>query len=555
MPKCIYLYILLLFPFNFCQAQITIKSLTQGKAKVTEYDVEFISSYSNPKRLGYITEKRLAYLMGAASYQSPFKPLPRDNNDIDSMVNVLTELGFDVIVVKDGNLDAFKKGFDKLQGVLMDPASDYKVALFYFSGHGTQWQSKQFLIPRNFPEIPSSLSSPERTVFYNNHSVQLHKYIEPLILNKIPKIMVMVDACRVEDAKGDVGQDLLNESIQAAQVLSYPNVHVLNATQPGKTASAGINDKKNSLFTEAVLHFIRQENLSHADFAYEVTNYCYLLEGQAPTPGGNPHRGFSFNPKNPSPNLYPLLSKNQTSTTPQTNSTINEPILPTTNTRFNVKTFTRHDITIEYVEIVSGSFMEGSPLSESERENNEYNLQRSVDKFNLGVTEVTFNQYDAFCDATHRKKPNDEGWGRGNRPVINVSGDDVTAFCNFMECRLPTEEEWEYACRAGSSTPFNTGNNLTTQQANYNGGFPYKNNVKGVFIGKTLPVKSFEPNSWGLYDMHGNVEEWCANKFIKLVYEYRGGSWNDNARYCRSAYSDTSNLISKERGFRVVCPR
>ena len=227
--------------------------------------------------------------------------------------------------------------------------------------------------------------------------------------------------------------------------------------------------------------------------------------------------------------------------------------------------------TIEWVSIPAGTFTMGSPTSEADRMNDETQHQVTLSAFKMSKYEITFEQYDVFCEATGREKPDDEGWGRGKRPVINVSWYDAIAFAEWMGCRLPTEAEWEYACRAGTTTPFNTGNNLTTSQANYNGNGPYNNNAKGEYRRKTMPVGSFAPNAWGLYDMHGNVWEWCSDWYgdypntaqtnpkgpasgsYRVI---RGGSWADYAGSCRSAYRDrsTPGRCNRSMGFRLVSP-
>jgi formylglycine-generating enzyme required for sulfatase activity len=206
---------------------------------------------------------------------------------------------------------------------------------------------------------------------------------------------------------------------------------------------------------------------------------------------------------------------------------------------------------IEWVEIPGGSFLMGSPESEPERKTNEVQHKVTLSPYKLGRYQVTFEQFDLFCEATGRQKPPDEGWGRGNRPVIHVNWDDAGAFAAWLGCRLPTEAEWEYACRAGTTTPFSTGDNITTAQANFNGNFPYNNTPKGEFRGKTEPVGSFAPNPWGLYDMHGNIWEWCIDWYDDYPLGdqadpqgpssgtfriFRGGGWRNYAQLCRSAF-------------------
>lgn len=157
-----------------------------------------------------------------------------------------------------------------------------------------------------------------------------------------------------------------------------------------------------------------------------------------------------------------------------------------------------------------------------------------------------------------------------NHPVIFVSWADANHFAEWMKCRLPTEAEWEYACRARTTTPFNTGYCPTTNQANYYGKYNGLNTTpKGQYRMNTTPVGSFQPNPWGLYDMHGNVAEWCSDWYGKYsnkqqtnplgpndgIYRItRGGSWYCDALDCRSGNRfpvgncDRFNFI----GFRLV---
>jgi len=222
---------------------------------------------------------------------------------------------------------------------------------------------------------------------------------------------------------------------------------------------------------------------------------------------------------------------------------------------------------IEWVEIPAGTFTMGSPVNELYRTSGEEQHQVTLSAFKMGKYEITFDQYDAFCNITKRKKPDDLGWGRGKYPVVNVTKEDAEAFCKWFGCRLPTEAEWEYACRAGTTTTFNTGSIITTSQANYDGTVPYDKSPKGEFRGKTLPVGSFAPNAWGLYDMHGNAGEWVSDFWDSYSPDpqinpkgattshtliWRGGCWKYDAGLCRSAQRVPGGFIPNVVGFRVV---
>ena len=166
--------------------------------------------------------------------------------------------------------------------------------------------------------------------------------------------------------------------------------------------------------------------------------------------------------------------------------------------------------------IKGGTFEMGCQPSDTNCYRNENPLHSvTVKDFYLSTTEVTFEQYDHYCNQVSScDLPDDEGWGRGQRPVINVSWKDAQKYIQWLNeqtgqqgYRLPTEAQWEYAARAGSTTKYSWGNDIGKNNADcYACGSRWDNR-------KTAEVASFAPNSWGLYDMHGNVQEWCEDRW------------------------------------------
>lgn len=224
---------------------------------------------------------------------------------------------------------------------------------------------------------------------------------------------------------------------------------------------------------------------------------------------------------------------------------------------------------LDWVTVPGGSFTMGSPAEEKERIEDETRVKVTLDAFKMSSKEITFAQYDLFCDATGRQKPEDGGWGRGERPVVNVSWHDANAFAAWMGGRLPTEAEWEYACRAGSTSAFHTGNQITTVQANYNGTKPYGDLAGSEYRRQTVPVGSFSANAWGLFDMHGNVWEWCSDWYgpypanatsnpqgpeTGSTKVFRGGGWYSGGTLLRSAKRNNLNPDYSYNfiGFRIV---
>ena len=195
----------------------------------------------------------------------------------------------------------------------------------------------------------------------------------------------------------------------------------------------------------------------------------------------------------------------------------------------------------------------GSPKEERQRRDDETPHKVTLTRgFYMGMYTVTQEQWRAVMgnNPSHFK-------GQKNLPVEMVSWEDCQEFCRKLQekdknpYRLPTEAEWEYACRVATTTPFYFGETVSTDQANYNGEMPYGNGKRGVNRKKTTPVGSFPANAFGLHDMHGNLWQWCQDWYgdypPKEVVDpqgpntgkdrvLRGGSWYYDSASCRSAY-------------------
>ena len=261
-------------------------------------------------------------------------------------------------------------------------------------------------------------------------------------------------------------------------------------------------------------------------------------------------------------------------------------------------------VALTMLRIPAGSFEMGAPETEAESSDRERPVHRvTLGEFLLGQTPITQAQWRAVAawqrlehedgdlwpevlDADPVAKLNEaERFLGERRPVVNVSWHDAMAFCQRLRLRtgknytLPSEAQWEYACRAGTTTPFHWGATINTNLANYDGSEVYGDGEKGKHRQQTVDIASFPANPWGLHDMHGNVWEWCADQWhnnyegapedgrawidneanenknnmnIRLL---RGGSWYGNPRNCRSAYRNYNlpDYRNVSIGFRVCC--
>jgi len=270
----------------------------------------------------------------------------------------------------------------------------------------------------------------------------------------------------------------------------------------------------------------------------------------------------------------------------------------------NIPAFDTPNSRKNFIYIKSGFFRMGSSDNEPKRNDDEGPQNHvNVSSFYMCKYQVTQKEYQEVM------KKNPSSFKGDNLPVEMVCWYDAIEYCNRLSLkegltpaysisgetnpdnwgfqgikwdsaiivpnskgyRLPTEAQWEYACRAGTATPFSTGNNITSDQANFDGSSPYNNNAAGVNLKKTTPVGSFPANPWGLHDMHGNVWEWCwdwkenYNSGMQIDptgpvtgknRAERGGSWCSGGHNLRSACRsyDFPSIRGHNDGFRVVLP-
>ncbi len=251
-----------------------------------------------------------------------------------------------------------------------------------------------------------------------------------------------------------------------------------------------------------------------------------------------------------------------------------------------------NSIGMKLARIPAGKFVMGSPRTEPERVRGEVSHEVTISQpYFLGVYEVTQAEFAKIMGGQIQSTFGNNNGGGPDHPMENLEWAQAAEFCRKLSTqpdelsagrkyRLPTEAQWEYACRAGTATAFHGGASLSSLKANCNGKSPYGDAEPGPYLRHTAKVGSYPANAFGLYDMHGNVSEWCADWYAPEAYDenaqidprgppvgtfpddfgnfylvVRGGSWLDDARACRSAYRQRA--MHKNRypwiGFRVAC--
>ena len=485
-------------------------------------------------------QQRVALVIGNAAYVDPLPPLESPVNDARDMAALLKTFGFAVNVQTDVDLQQMVEATQAFGEQL----TDRSVAVFYFSGHGVQANNLNYLVPLR-ARLRAEADAPYEAFDMN----RVLTYMEQANANGVN--LVIMDACRAATLKGVKGWK--QKKIGFAQVTLPEGVSgtlLAYATAPG-AASLEREGERNSIYTKHLLNALRDmPSLSLTDLLIDVRKAVKEDTGgeQVPWEAISLTERFAFAEGEPTPEPTKKPTRKPTprpscweSETP--GATCAE---PTTG--------------MEFVYVPGGCFQMGSNDGDSDEKPVH---EVCLNGFWMGKYEVTQAQWEIIM------KNNPSYFKGANRPVETVSWHDAQAFLKKLNgnpshsplnqggqrgvFRLPSEAEWEYACRAGTTMPFYFGETISTDQANYDGDYTYGNGKKGQYRQQTTDVGSFPPNDFGLYDMHGNVWEWVADTYHEnykgapndgsiwgkigdgKTKVLRGGSWNRDPGNCRSA--------------------
>ncbi len=547
--------------------------------------------------------KRVALVIGNAAY-TEIKSLPNPRNDADLMGRTLREVGFDVVSVTDADRRAMGRAIQRFGKMLREAGPD-AVGLFYYAGHGVQSRGQNFLVP-----LRSSILDEADLALEAISAADVLAQMEAAgnALN-----LVILDACRdnpFASVRGADGRGLARVEAAGGSLVAF-------AAAPGESAADG--DGANSPYTLALAETLREPGLPIEQVFKRVRiQVRHATSGrQTPWEESSLLGDFYFVPGNLSDEVTSNSLQDRAAWTAIQN-TQSKAVLEAFIDEFPDSIYAkfakarleefdvavgvfpdqaptqppdRYDVGDEFrdcdncptlVVVPRGTFTIGSTQTEDGHTSSEEpQLIVTIDKsFAVGKFEVTAAEWEnCVADGACADDVGDVHSQSEMLPVRNVSWADAKDYVVWLagitgkRYRLLSEAEWEYAARAGSTTPFSTGDSISPLDANYNGGFGYNPShwVGGEFKAKPTNVGTYPANAFGLHDMHGNLWEWvedcwqddysrgptdgvphapenCARHVL------RGGSWLDRPRSLRSARRFSHPAASRNVlfGFRVA---
>ncbi len=509
--------------------------------------------------------KRVALVVGNSSYER-IPALKNPKNDAALMARTLKDVGFEVIHVSDVELRGLGRAVKKF-GRALAAAGPSAVGLFYYAGHGVQSRGENYLIPLK--------AEVDREVDLGVEAVSASQILSQMEAAGNALNLIILDACRnnpFPQGFRSVSRGLTRVNAPRGSLLAF-------AAAPGQVAADG--DGANSPYTKALVKAMKVPGLPVEQTFKRVLIAVEDATGQSQTPWTESSlRGdFFFVPSGTAP---PKAEETETAVLE-----IPKKKPPQPAPEYGVsEVFRDCPQCPEMVVLPGGTYTNGSPKNEKGRTFAEDQLQVTIPQpFAVGKFEVTVAEFDAFVQDTGHRMGNDctilgkrarsvgkpRNWRKtgfrqtGNHPVVCLIWNDAKAYVRWLSkktgerYRLLTSDEWEFAARAETKSPFYHGMYITTKQANFDGAYRYNGSRKGKFRRGTTPVGSFPPNKYGLHDMHGNAGEMvegCKHPghCDPNAHIQRGGAWSSKPEHVRSAWElgVLSHYRTSHSGFRVA---
>jgi formylglycine-generating enzyme required for sulfatase activity len=486
---------------------------------------------------------RVALIIGNARYPEAGTPLPTTVNDARALADELRRSDFDVDLKENVGKEDMQRAIDAFTSKIQSGSG----ALFYFSGLCIQVARQNFLLPVN------TQASSEADVQRDGISLDA-------VLSEMKRHGARVKIVIIDGSRRNRLERSFRPSAAGLAALDLPEgTLVMYSAATGKVVPDGTGE--NSLFITELIKQLRVPNLT----AEEVFNRTRIGVSRAtnneqiPWVASSLVEEFSFGPTQP---IAPASSQ-----TPAPSSSSPEPTSSPVSAGYHPGDFFRDCKECGEMVVVPAGIFEMGSGTDMESPIHRVTIAKP---FAIGRYEVTFREWDLCVAAGGCKySPTDQNWGRGDRPVINLSWLDAKEFVKWLSektgqsYRLPSEAEWEYAARAGTSTPYWWGREIGTRQANCR-------ECGGAGV-QTSPVGSFKSNAFGLFDTAGNAAEWvedCWNDNYRnaprdgsawatgqcQLRGLRGGSFDSQAKYLRSQarFRYDYDVRYFTNGFRVV---